>query len=646
MREVSASSLSGCTQQSLELTVTGVPVGRVVKSQELAVYRSVFASWPTPGLLLDSALVIVDANRVYLQVVGRSLGDLLGRQVFDVFPDAEGQGEASPLGVSMRTALRTGRVGRLPMLSYPVLDAGEPVQRWWSVVNIPLLNDDGLPVGLLNAVEDLTELVAEQDASRLARAVAEDLRRQSEQLSRDLDARHQDLLAIQRLEARNARRLAALAEVALEVAGAESVDSLTDAVVRGLSALGADGGALAVPDGSGTHLRLHLTDSLGADTRRDYSTIPLDGELPAAVAARTGRPVLLGDRVAGAAFSPEMAEVYATAGRQAWASFPLRLGDRLLGSITVSWDEPQDFAVGDVELLTAFAAQCAQALDRLLQRQAERSAAAVSRTMSEALQRSLLTAPPEPDHAHIVVRYVPASESARVGGDWYDAFLQRNGATVLVIGDVAGHDIAAAAGMAQLRSLLRGIATHDSAGPVEILSGLDSSMQLLGVRTLATAVVARLEQTAQEFDRGVTRLVWSNAGHPPPLVIHPDGRQEVLDERRPELLLGVDADTTRSEQTLALERDATVLLYSDGLIERRDADLDAGIARLQQAVRELEGSTLDELCDGLIERLVDGRPDDDVALAAIRLFRQDQPRPAEAGPNDVPLGVPPDHTGN
>lgn len=232
-----------------------------------------------------------------------------------------------------------------------------------------------------------------------------------------------------------------------------------------------------------------------------------------------------------------------------------------------------------------------------------------------------------------------------MGGDWYDAFLQRTGATVLVIGDVVGHDIAAAAGMAHLRSLLRGIATHSSAGPVEILSGLDSSMQLLGVRTLATAVVARLEQTAQEFDRGVTRLVWSNAGHPPPLVIHPDGAQQILDERRPELLLGVDAGTARTEQTLVLERDATVLLYSDGLIERRDEDLDAGIARLQQAVRELKGSTLDELCDGLLKRLVDGHPDDDVALAAIRLFRQDQPRPPEAGPNDVPLGVPPDHTG-
>ena len=615
-----------------------------MESQGLAVYRSVFDAWPTPGLLLDSDLVIIDANRVYLQVVGRSMEELLGRYLFDVFPDAEGLGEVSPLGVSMRSALATGRTDRLPMLSYPLVEAGESVQRWWSVVNIPLLDGDRRPVGLLNAVEDLTELMAEQDASRLARAVAEDLRRQSERLSSDLDARHQDLRAIRQAEARTARRLAALAEVALELAGAETVDALTDVVVRGLSALGADGGAVAVPDGSGNHLRLHLTDSLGAETRRVYATIPLDGGLPGAVAARTGRPVLLGDRAAGTAFSPEMDQVHATTGKEAWASFPLRVEDRLLGSITVSWDSPQDFAVGDVDLLTAFAAQCAQALDRLLRRQAERSAATVTRQVSEALQRSLLTAPPEPDHAHIVVRYVPASESARVGGDWYDAFLQRTGATVLVIGDVVGHDIAAAAGMAQLRSLLRGIATHSSPGPGEILSGLDSSMQLLEIPTLATAVVARLEQTAHEFDRGVTRLVWSNAGHPPPLVIHPDGVQQVLDGRRPELLLGVDADTTRTEQILVLERDATVLFYSDGLIERRDEDLDAGIARLQQAVRELEGSTLDELCDGLIERLVHGRPDDDVALAAIRLFRQDQPRPAEAGPNAVPAGVPRDRS--
>src|SRR5439155_14452069 len=96
--------------------------------------------------------------------------------------------------------------------------------------------------------------------------------------------------------------------------------------------------------------------------------------------------------------------------------------------------------------------------------------------LAEALQRSLLTDPPDLGPVSVVVRYVPAAEAARVGGDWYDAFLQRNGAPVLVIGDVAGHDTAAAAAMGQLRGLLRGIAHHSGAGPEEVLRGLDEAI--------------------------------------------------------------------------------------------------------------------------------------------------------------------------
>lgn len=98
---------------------------------------------------------------------------------------------------------------------------------------------------------------------------------------------------------------------------------------------------------------------------------------------------------------------------------------------------------------------------------------------------------PTPD----VLSPLPASAAAAVGGDWYDAFLQPGGATVLVIGDVAGHDTAAAATMGQLRSLLRGIPTsHDEAGPAQVLTMLDTSMELLQVHTLATAAVARLDR--------------------------------------------------------------------------------------------------------------------------------------------------------
>jgi serine phosphatase RsbU (regulator of sigma subunit) len=242
--------------------------------------------------------------------------------------------------------------------------------------------------------------------------------------------------------------------------------------------------------------------------------------------------------------------------------------------------------------------------------------------LAEELQRSLLTEPPQPDHGEIAVRYQPAAEAARVGGDWYDAFLQPGGSTMLVIGDVVGHDTAAAAAMGQLRGLLRGIATYSDAGPSEVLRGLDASMTTLQTRTLATAAVARFEQTPDELERGITRMRWANAGHLPPLVVNPDGSVAELASWKGDLLLGVDPDAHRRESVVSLDRGATVLLYTDGLIERRDADLDAGMVRLREVLVELAGLPLEQLLDEVLERLVDGHPEDDVALVAVRLHRQ------------------------
>jgi serine phosphatase RsbU (regulator of sigma subunit) len=264
------------------------------------------------------------------------------------------------------------------------------------------------------------------------------------------------------------------------------------------------------------------------------------------------------------------------------------------------------------------------------------------RRLSETLQRSMLTEPPEPDHAEIVVRYQPAIEAAEIGGDWYDAFLQPGGAAMLVIGDVVGHDTEAAAVMGQLRGLLRGIAYRDGIGPAAVLTELDRAIEGLQMRALATAAIARVEQTPEERAQGISRLRWSNAGHPPPLLLHPDGSVELLEAGRPELMLGVDPAAERTESVVTVQRDATVLLYTDGLVEGRDLLLDEGIARLRTAVAELADRPLGELCDRIIERL---RPDglqDDVALVAIRLHRQDRPRPVEAGPRNVPPTVPPE----
>jgi serine phosphatase RsbU (regulator of sigma subunit) len=136
---------------------------------------------------------------------------------------------------------------------------------------------------------------------------------------------------------------------------------------------------------------------------------------------------------------------------------------------------------------------------------------------------------------------------------------------------------------------------------------------------MGTAAIARLEQTEEERAAGRTRVRWSNAGHPPPLVVHDDGRVEQLAAPRAELMLGVDPGCRRTENVVTVRRGSTLFLYTDGLVEDRDLPLDEGMARLTTLLAELGGLPLDELCDAVLERLRPQGHHDDVALVAVRL---------------------------
>ena len=137
---------------------------------------------------------------------------------------------------------------------------------------------------------------------------------------------------------------------------------------------------------------------------------------------------------------------------------------------------------------------------------------------------------------------------------------------------------------------------------------------------------------------------WSNAGHPRPRLLHPDGTVQPLHDGKPDPLLGIMPDVPRHETELVLERDSTLLLYTAGLVERRDMPVRDGMARLEALLKELGTQQLElgELCDQLLERVLPGRREDDVALVAVRLHPQDEPRPPEAGPVEIPPDVPPD----
>jgi chemotaxis family two-component system sensor kinase Cph1 len=235
---------------------------------------------------------------------------------------------------------------------------------------------------------------------------------------------------------------------------------------------------------------------------------------------------------------------------------------------------------------------------------------------AETLQRSLLTEPPRRADREIAVRYVPAAREAQVGGDWYDVFDQPDGSTVLVIGDVVGHDTAAAADMAQLRGVLRGIAYDNAEGPAAVLRRLDGAIDGLGLRALATVLVGRL---VPDPAAGGARLRWASAGHLPPLVAAPDGTVRALTTPRAGLLLGVDVDAVRSEQEAQLDAGSTLLLYTDGLVERRDQVFDDGVARLAAELAELRERPVEEVCDEVLDRLLADGAEDDVALVAVRL---------------------------
>ncbi len=244
--------------------------------------------------------------------------------------------------------------------------------------------------------------------------------------------------------------------------------------------------------------------------------------------------------------------------------------------------------------------------------------------VAETLQRSLLTPPPRTDALDIAVRYRPASRHTLVGGDFYDAFLQPDGTMSLVVGDVVGHSVDATAAMSELRSTVRALAYDHGDRPGATLRRTDRALTGLGFGTLATVLVASLEQSPPSGEQsppsgGVRRweLRWSSAGHPPPLLLRQHGGVELL-ERPAERLLGTGIPTRRSDHLVDLEPGDTVVLYTDGLIEHQRTGIDEGLRRLSAVLAGLAGRSASEICDEVLHRLITGPADDDVALLVVR----------------------------
>ncbi|MBC3843296.1 SpoIIE family protein phosphatase [Streptacidiphilus sp. 4-A2] len=238
---------------------------------------------------------------------------------------------------------------------------------------------------------------------------------------------------------------------------------------------------------------------------------------------------------------------------------------------------------------------------------------ALHRHTAEQLQRSLLPDLSGVQNLDLTARYVPAREGAEVGGDWYDAFALTDGSTMLAIGDVVGHDLTAAVRMGQLRNMLRALEYDSGDSPAGVMRRLDAVMQGMTTTELVTIVIARLYAPPS----GPWLLQWTNAGHPPPLLALPDGSSRLLEDGLAPVL-GVDPALDRKDALIVLPPGSTLLLYTDGLIERPGEDIGRGLTRLRQHGARLARQPLTVFCDDMLESLTAGHFDD-VAVLALRV---------------------------
>ncbi len=344
-----------------------------------------------------------------------------------------------------------------------------------------------------------------------------------------------------------------------------------------------------------------------------HAVVPVSTEHPVAAVLARRTPAYFSSLADQDAAFPR---VRATSGAgEARAFLPLWVGRQALGTLVLTWDATRDFAPDVRQTVAALAAYTAQAVSRSLLVE-ERLMA------SRTLQNAMLPELPQPDDLEIVARYRPASTLEQVGGDWYDAVLLPSGCTAVAIGDVVGHDIIAAADMSQVRSVLRGLAWATDDSPALTVATLDRALPGLGIDAIASLVFARVEQTEEQRAEGVRTLRWTNAGHPPPLLVDAEGRPQWLTEAS-EPLLGVEPTHFRLDHAVTVPPDATLVLYTDGLVERRGEHLDLGLERLRALVADLAHRPLEELLDGLLEALLDEHLSDDVAVLGVRFHAQD-----------------------
>jgi hypothetical protein len=333
----------------------------------------------------------------------------------------------------------------------------------------------------------------------------------------------------------------------------------------------------------------------------DLITAPLTS--PTASAVWRGEPLLARNRAEvgrGFSYVPDVAEALLARGVHAFMAVPLVARGVTLGVATFARAEhPEPYGEADVRLASDLVSRAAVSIDnaRLYTRE---HATAVT------LQRSLLPqAIPQVPGLEIAHRYQPASRAAEAGGDWFDVIPLGTGQVALVVGDVTGHSVHAAALMGQLRTTTAALARL-GCPPGEIMTQLNQVVAGHGGEAGATCLYA-------EYDPASRRCRLTSAGHLPPALRHPDGTVDFIDTPGG-VMLGI-GEGRYPATDIDLPPGSVLALYTDGLIEHPGEDITAGMARLARTLAAGPARSLDQLCDSLLAG-ADAR--DDIALLLAR----------------------------
>jgi PAS domain S-box-containing protein len=311
------------------------------------------------------------------------------------------------------------------------------------------------------------------------------------------------------------------------------------------------------------------------------------------------------EMTAWAQAEPEAMEIVKLMRPRSAISTPLLAGQGQLGVIALyrGFGRPP-FTETDVSVVEELGRRLAVGL-------ANTDTFAREHAIAETLQRSLLPAAlPRVPGLDLAVRYLPATEGAAVGGDWYDAFPLADGRIALVIGDVSGHNIASASTMGQIRSLLRAYAIENP-DPGVALERTNAAMVALLPDALATVVYAALDPATGDF-------CYASAGHPPPIVTTAVGQSEYLDDA-PGIMLGASATASFATGRRALPPGARLVCYTDGLIEDRRRDIREGLTALTETLQRCWPASAEETCATVETALVGAARQDDICLLTARL---------------------------